>query len=107
MLANDKRPCNGITLVQDKSALKYVVFMMVLSFLSLFFFFGRIFSTWEHERKAEPPSGEGGSRVGGGGSGSLVKDSTTEQMLAATGALIPVSSFSFSKLHHTVATHPR
>lgn len=42
-----------------------------------------------------------------GVSGSLVKDSTAEQMLAATGALIPVGSFSFSKLHHTVATHDK
>lgn len=52
----------------------------------------------ERERKAEPPSG---------GLGSLVKDSTAEQMLTATGALIPVGSFSFSKLHHITATHDK
>lgn len=60
MLADNKRPRNGITLVQNKSALKYVVFMMVLSFLSFFlFFFCRIFSTWERERE------EGGTSIGG------------------------------------------
>lgn len=101
MLADNKRPHNGITLVQDESALKEVVFMMVLSFLS--FFLDGYFPLGSERGRRNLPMG----RVRWVWGGSLVKGSTAEQMLAATGALIPVGGFSVSKLHRTVATHDK
>lgn len=64
MLADDKRARNGITLVQNKSTFKCVLFMMVLSFLLLHFFWADIFHLGAREE-----GGASAGREGGGGCG--------------------------------------